>query len=469
MKVALAIIAISMLTLLLGCPLVLALDPSLDISQYGHTAWTGRDRFSVGAIFAMAQTPDGYLWLGSEFGLYRFDGVKPVVWQPPSGQQLPNKPYALLVARDGTLWIGTFEGLVSWNGAKLTSYPEIGPTFVTSLLEDREGTVWVSTYSSENVPARVCAIRAGNVQCEGNDGAFGSFVWSLAEDGSDSLWAGADSGVWRWKPGPPQRYAVPGMRVGDLLKSDGGRLLIGISGAGLKQLLANKLEPYPIHSATNRNALLADREVDSNKLLRDRDGGLWIGTHQRGLIHIHHDRTDVFTKADGLSGNIIAGLFEDREGTIWVSTNGGFDRFRDLPAVTISAKQGLSSDDASSVLASRDGSIWIGSHEGLNRWKNGNITIFSKSNGPPDGMVQCLFQSDRGKIWAFTDRGLAYYTEGNFVAVKGVPSEEVYSITGDNAGTLWLSGNRGLSQMRDQSLVAHYPWAELGRRTPAKI
>src|ERR1700751_1134051 len=164
MKVALAIIAIGAVTLLLGPDPALALDPSLDVSQYAHTAWTARDGFSVGAIFAMAQTPDGYLWLGSEFGLYRFDGVKPVLWQPPAGQQLPNKPYALVAARDGTLWIGTFEGLVSWSGGKLTYYPEIGKAFVTSLLEDRDGTVWVATFSSTVLPARVCAIRVGRVQ-----------------------------------------------------------------------------------------------------------------------------------------------------------------------------------------------------------------------------------------------------------------------------------------------------------------
>ena len=75
---------------------------------------------------------------------------------------------------------------------------------MTSLLEDHEGTVWVGTYSSDSLPARVCAIRSGSVQCYGEDGAFGSFVWSLCEDSSGTLWAGADSGLWRWKPGPPE-------------------------------------------------------------------------------------------------------------------------------------------------------------------------------------------------------------------------------------------------------------------------
>jgi signal transduction histidine kinase/ligand-binding sensor domain-containing protein len=470
MKPSLRLIIISTLTVLFGTVPLLALDTSLDVSQYGHNAWSARDGFSVGAIFAMAQTPDGYLWLGSEFGLFRFDGVHAVLWQPPAGQQLPNKPYALLLSRDGTLWIGTFEGLVSWNGGKLTFYPEIGPTFVTSLLEDHEGTVWVGTYSSTNLPARVCAIRAGNVQCEGNDGAFGSFVWSLAEDGSGSLWAAADSGVWRWNPGPPQRYTVPGMRVGDLLKSDGGRLLIGISGAGLKQLLANKLEPYPIHSATNRNLLLADRDVDSNKLLRDRDGGLWIGTHQRGLIHIHHGRTDVFSKADGLSGDISCSLFEDREGNVWFASSRGLDRFRELPVNTISAKQGLSSDYISSLVAGAEGSIWVGTHDGLTKWKNGQSTIFRKPNGLPDDFVNSLFVDKRGRVWvSFSKHRLSYFKDGRFVSVAGVPSDEVYCIAGDDKDNLWLSGNKGLSHMRGGHLVENFPWSAMGRRQQAKI
>ena len=111
---------------LAGCGSGFALNPSLDISQYGHNAWTVRDGFSVGTIFAMAQTPDGYLWLGAEFGLFRFDGIRSVPWQPPAGQHLPSAPYSLLVTRDGTLWIGTFAGLVSWNAGKLTRYPELG-------------------------------------------------------------------------------------------------------------------------------------------------------------------------------------------------------------------------------------------------------------------------------------------------------------------------------------------------------
>jgi PAS domain S-box-containing protein len=443
-----------------------ALNPSQEISQYAHTSWTVRDGYSLGAVFAMAQTPDGYLWLGAQFGLFRFDGVRFNLWQPPAGQQLPEKPYSLLVTRDGTLWIGTFAGLASWNGAELTQYPELDGLFVTSLLEDREGTVWAGILANQG---RLCAIRSGRAECYLEDGAFGTFVWSLAEDRSGALWAGADTGLWRWKPGPPKRYATPGMRLGDLSSADDGRVLVGLSGAGLRQIVGDKVELYPIHSPTNANALLQDRDVNSNKLLRDRDGGLWIGTHERGLIHVHNGRTDVFARSDGLSGNISCSLFEDREGNVWFASPRGLDRFRELPVTTISAKQGLSSDSATSVLAAADGSVWIATHDGLNRWKDGQITVFRKSSGLPDDVMQSLFEDYRGRIWVSTNHGLAYFEDGRFIAVKGVPSNEVYSITGDKAGNLWLSGNKGLSHLLEGRLVEHFPWSAMGRSQQAKV
>jgi signal transduction histidine kinase/ligand-binding sensor domain-containing protein len=465
------IAAFALGVLLGGSQSFFALNPNLDISQYAHTAWTIRDGFSVGATFAMAQTPDGYLWLGSGFGLYRFDGVHAVRWQPPAGQRLPSAPYSLLVTRDGTLWIGTFAGLVSWNGSKLTQYPEIGGRFVTSLLEDREGTVWAGMrpHASDPPGGQLCAIRSGHVQCYSENGAFGTFVWSLGEDNTGTLWLDAEAGVWRWKPGPPKRYATPGMRVGDLTTSSDGQLLIGIISAGLKQIVADKLEAFPINSATNRTALLSDRQVNSNKLLRDRNGGLWIGTSDRGLIHIHNGRTDVITESDGLSGDTSCSLFEDREGNVWFASSRGLDRFRDLPITTISMKQGLSSHSVTSLVAGVDGSIWVGSHDGLTRWRNGQATIFRKANGLPDDAIQSQFQDDRGLIWLYTDHGLAYCNHDRFVAVPDLPTKEVFSMTGDGAGDLWLSGDKGLLHMRDGRLVENFPWAVIGRQHQARV
>jgi signal transduction histidine kinase/ligand-binding sensor domain-containing protein len=465
--------AIALCVFLWGCTRSLALNPSLNISQYAHTSWRVRDGFSLGNIYAMAQTPDGYLWFGTEFGLVRFDGVRRVAWQPPAGQHLPDKgAYSFLVTRDGTLWIGTFNGLATWDGARLTRYPELDGKFVTSMLEDREGTVWAGLLgsTSDTPTGQLCAIRRGHAQCYLNEGAFGSFVWGLAEDSSGALWAGAESGLWRWKPGTPTHYPMPHVRISDLTKGDDGRPLIAVNGTGLQQFTGERVESYPLRAATDPKRLLRDRDVDSNKLLRDRDGGLWIGTVQHGLIHVHGGRADQFTKADGLSGDIVMSLFEDREGNIWVATTGGIDRFREFPAATISVKQGLSSDVITAVVASADGSIWVATYAGLTKWKDGQATIFRKSDGLPDDLVQSLFQDDRGQTWAtFAGHGLGYLKHERFVAVPGVPSTEVYSITGDKAGNVWLSGNRGLSHLLDGHLIEHFPWTALGRHQQAKV
>src|SRR5690348_12683712 len=102
------------------CPSVFALNPALDVSQYAHTPWKVRDGFPKGYVNSIAQTPDGYLWLGTEFGLVRFDGVEPAAWQPPPDQRLPsNNIHSLLASRDGTLWIGTLSGLASWKDGRL--------------------------------------------------------------------------------------------------------------------------------------------------------------------------------------------------------------------------------------------------------------------------------------------------------------------------------------------------------------
>ena len=465
--------AIALGVLLGGCQSFFALNPSLDISQYARTTWRVRDGFSLGNIFAMAQTPDGYLWFATEYGLVRFDGVRRVAWEPPSGQHLPNKgAYSLLVTRDGILWIGTFSGLARWDGARLTRYPDLDGNFVTSMLEDRKGTVWAGLLGgrSDTSSGQLCAIRSAHAQCYSNEGAFGSFVWGLSEDSSGALWAGAESGLWRWEPGPPKRYPMPQMRITDLTKGDNGRPLIAVSGAGLQQFAGEGVESYPLRDATDPKRVLRDHDVDSNKLLRDRDGGLWIGTVQHGLIHVHGGRADVFTKADGLSGDIVMSLCEDREGNIWVATTGGIDRFRELPATSISVKQGLSSDAVTAVVASSDGSIWVATYGGLTRLKDGKTTIFRKGSGLPADFVQSLFQDDREQTWAtFAGQGLGYLKDDRFVAVVGVPSTEVYSITGDNAGNVWLSGNRGLSHLRDGHLVEHFPWSVLGRHQQAKV
>src|SRR5580658_9310962 len=447
--------AYSTLILLAYCPCASALNPSLDINQYAHTAWTVRDGFFKGRIRAIAQTPDGYLWLGTEFGLLRFDGVRSVQWEPPAGEHLPSSYISsLLAARDGRLWIGTLEGLASWKDGKLVQYAELAGQGITPLLEDGEGTVWAG--GSASPTGRLCAIQSGSARCYGADGSLGSGLLSLYESNAGNLWAGAANGLWRWKPGPPKPYPMPSPEARALIDGDNGRLLISMPD-GIKQLVDGKAEAYPIPGV--------GPEFSPNRLLRDRDGGLWIGTTDRGLLHVHQGKTDLFTQSDGLSGEYIGSFYEDREGSVWVATVNGLDRFRDVAVPTISVKQGLSNATVWSVLAVRDGSVWLGTRDGLNRWNNGQITIYRKrSSGLPDD-ADSLFQDDRGRIWISTTGGFAYFENGRFIPVSAVPGGQVHSMAGDGAGNLWISlQDHGLFHLLQGSVVEQIPWARLGRK-----
>ncbi|MDH0865930.1 sensor histidine kinase [Mitsuaria sp. GD03876] len=441
-------------------------DPPLQASQYAHASWTARDGALLGLVFAMAQTPDGYLWVGGSFGLFRFDGLRFMPWRPPQGQSLPGNPYALLVSRDGTLWIGTFNGLASWDGKALRRYAPTDGGLVTSLLEDRDGTVWAGMLAN---PGQLCAVRDGAARCSEEGGRFGSFVWSLAEDGDGALWLGADSGLWRWRPGAPERFVMPGMRVGDLSTTADGQLLVGVRGAGLMRFERGRLVPYPVPRPTRPDDSVPDRELRSNKLLKSRDGGLWIGTEGHGILHLQDGQADTFTRADGLSGNIACSLFEDREGNLWYGSEKGVDRFHKLPVTTISVQQGLPNEGTKAVLATPDGSVWIATDEGLARTENGRFSVYRQRDGLPDARVQSLYQDAGGRLWVSTAGGLAYLAGERFVAVAGVPGKEVYSITGDDAGNLWLSGNEGLVRLRDGRFAGITPWQAFGRRQQAKV
>jgi signal transduction histidine kinase/ligand-binding sensor domain-containing protein len=452
--------------LLACCACAFALDPSLDISQYAHTAWRIRDGFTRGAINSIAQTPDGYLWLGTEFGLVRFDGVRAAPWQPPRDQQLPPGPiFSLLVSRDGALWIGA-KGLASWKNGKLTQHPELANQFIFALFEDSAGDVWVG---STGIPAgKLCSILKGSVHCYSPDGGFGMGVFALYEDRKGNLWAGVKDGVWRWKPGPPKFYSLPGEPNGikAISEDDDGALLLGWNDA-IYRFVDGKTEAYSRGGTS--------RQFRAQKTLRDRNGGLWIGTEVGGLVHMHQGRTDTFLPTDGLSGNGVTALFEDREGSIWISTLEGLDRFRDFAVGTFTVKQGLTNDLVGSVRADRDGSVWLGTYDGLNRWDHGQITIPETGSARRDGKLNgsngnSLFQDERGTIWVSTLRELGYLENGRFTSMNGVPGGNILSITQDTAGNVWVINEHvGLFRISPQNEVQQTPWLALGHEDHASV
>jgi len=451
--------ACATMILLAWCPCASALNPSLDINQYAHSAWTVREGFFKGRVFSIAQTPDGYLWLGTEFGLLRFDGVRTFQIPLPTGAHLPSDLISsLLVDRDGRLWIGTSKGLASWKDGKLSGYPVLAGHVVDALLQDRQGTVWASVRAQ--AAGWLCAIQGSSVHCNGEDGSFGLGILCLYEDRGGNLWAGANSGLWRWSPGPPKLYPIPDPEPRGLIEGDNGTLLIAMHG-GIRQLVSGKAEAYPLPGVAGYFNPISE--------LRDRDGGLWISTGDRGLLHLHQGRTDRFDQSDGLSSNAAGRLYEDREGNIWAATANGLDRFRDFAVPTISVKQGLFNAAVRTLLAATDGSVWLGTGDGLNRWNNGQITIYSKPrSGSAEGGVGSLFQDVHGRIWVSTLRGVAYFDHGRLTQVSGVADLIAYSISADESGTLWISGRtQGLLRLFAGSVAERIPWARLGHREAA--
>ena len=438
-----------------------ALDPSLDVSQYAHTAWKIRDGFTEGPIQAIAQTPDGYLWLGTESGLLRFDGVRAVPWQPP-GEHLPSNVAALMVTHDGTLFIGTLKGLATWKDSRLTHYPEVAGQGILMFRQDRHGTVWFGEVGS----GRLCAVQAAKVQCE-RDERFGRWVLAVYEDRAGNLWITTQTGLWRWKPGPPERYAYPPLttEANDLIEDDSGRILLAANGGSVPRLQGDKLERHPVPGINPASR--------PSRFLRTSDGSLWISTYD-GLVHLHQGKADVFGLADGLSGNPYV-IFEDREGSVWVSTSGGLDRFREYTFPLVSTKQGLSNPLAWGILATADGSIWVATANGLNRWHDGRITYYGKSPVPPhdrrtsvpllETVARSLGVDDRGRPWAAITDGVVYFEGGRFIRVPGLPGGNVGAFAPDGFGNMWVSlHDVALFYRAAGGAVERFPWNQLGQQ-----
>jgi ligand-binding sensor domain-containing protein len=463
---SLGILGLLLPSLLFVCPCAVALNPALDVSQYAHTAWKMRDGFVKGPIEAIAQTPDGYLWLGTDYGLMRFDGVRAVPWQPPPNQSLPSTYIAgLLASRDGTLWIGTLKGLASWKDGKLTLYPDAGERPIFRMVEDREGTVWAGELAFPH-SGTLCAIGHGGVRCYGGDGTFGPGVFGLFEDHKGNLWVGVKDGVWRWNAGSAKFFSLPGNVNGiQCLGEDAdGALLVGWKG-GLYELIEGGTKRYSLQGSVPKFGGLS--------LVRDRDGSIWIPTPRKGVVHINQRRVDTFSLNDGLSSDFATTIFEDREGNIWAGTTAGLDRFHDLAVATFSVKQGLSSSTVVSVLADADGGVWVGTFEGLNRVKNGQVMIGETGGGKRDGKINgqnphSIFQDGRGRVWITTKREVGYLEGGRFVSALSFPDDQTLAIAGDKMGNLWVGHQeQGLSRIPPQGEVKRMPWADLVHKDDA--
>lgn len=309
------------------------LDPSRRISQYGHTVWRTEDGV-VNATSPMTQTTDGYIWVTTQNGLARFDGVSFVSWTPPRDIAFQLRHLTtLLGARDGSLWIGTSSGLGRWKDGHFRSYSKPGERWgIFSAIEDHSGRVWVTRYHLSTGEGAICETLDQGLHCYGqSDGVPLRYGLGLAEDSQGNFWIGSEY-LCRWKPGSTcESYFKPAVDDIEVVAAGPSQAVWAVASrpgrvGGLQVFSAGKWTPY---SAPGFDGSTVGVQV----ILTDRDGSLWVGTEKQGLYRIYNETVDHYGPADGLSGHQVADLFEDREGNLWVTTDGGMDMFRFAGAV----------------------------------------------------------------------------------------------------------------------------------------
>jgi ligand-binding sensor domain-containing protein len=234
-----------------------ALDPTSHISQYGHTVWRVQDGYFGSQPFAIAQTTDGYIWVGTRDGLFRFDGMQFVRWSSPSGDKLPSSFVSSLIgAQDGSLWIGTDGGLARLVNNRVVTYPSLAGWSVSSLMQDREGRIWIDRYRSSDKTHPLCQVLDAGVRCYGKeDGvdAFGS--GPLMQDDAGDLWIGSSTTLVKWRSGSSQVYRPKSLMsnegqegIAGLVAAPDGNLWAGLSvsghGGGLQEMVDGALKPF---------------------------------------------------------------------------------------------------------------------------------------------------------------------------------------------------------------------------------
>jgi len=407
------------LALLLQPTVVVAAQAPADfrsIAEFHHTAWTS-EQGAPSDMYAMAQTPDGWLWLGGPRGLFRFDGeqFEPVAIEGGRPDQ-PIGVSALLAEESGDLWVGHVYGGMSHLGAKSVQYygaAEGVPDPVGSLVRDAQGVLWVGT---TNGLLRFDGSRAHAVGTE--SGFTDPSVISMLCDHLGTLWIAGLDNVYRVRAGGQLVE-----RVGIELHGSGAELLESMD---RRVWYADDTGAHllPDQTAGPTRSVHANARKARSRLF-DREGHLWTGGRfgvsrysvpERAEDIVFKDSLVTnFSSKQGLTETLAHTLLEDVEGNIWAVTPAGIDRFRHTNVRRIALQPGAPEKMSSAALAAADGgAVWLGEHHG----SEGGVW-------PSDG------------LWLF---------DGAFARVVPHVIKEVTAAQRDVSGTLWVGGSQGLWQ-----------------------
>ena len=430
--------ALSLLSALLASSPAKALDPAKAITQYRHEVWKTREGLPQSSAEVLVQSRDGYVWIGTQEGLARFDGVRFVVFDRASTPELRhNRILALLEDRRGRLWIGTEGGgLTVLQDGRFRTFGRadgLASDIVRALAEDVEGTLWIGTEAGlQSRDDRSFTAWADS------DGISAGAVRSLVVDAAGTLLAGTAQGLVR-RSG--RRFVPAGIRevVQSLHAAADGTIFAGTA-HGLRILREGRIETLGPADGLPGEVV--------NCVLRDRRGTVWIGT-SGGLARWTGGRVSTFTPAQGLSNGNVLALLEDREGTLWVGTqDGGLNKLSDASFTPWGVREGLSADVTWAIFVDRDGAVWSGTDSaGVNVRRGERVTTIGTGDGLAAPGVQAIWQHPDGSVWLGTrGGGVSIVRSGKVVRTirkaGGLASDSICTITGTRDGSVFL-GSRG--------------------------
>ena len=469
-------------------------SPAKALSQYVHQVWRDDGGLPQNTVRAILQSHDGYLWVGTEEGLGRFDGVRFTVfdksntaafedghsieslYEDPQGTlwistsnagliryadghfssftaggALISKSISVVFQDDaGDLWIGTRdEGLFSIRDDRLTRYTTkngLASDHVTTLYQDRTGRFWIGTSDGLNrfADGTITAMEPGNASQP-------LFVMTLYEDPAGIFWVGTRHGLHQVEDDVlrPFDSGTP-WTAGDIRavwEDDEGSLWIGTKGGGLGRYRDGHLETFSEQDGLSHDWVLT--------LYPDREGSLWIGTEGGGLNRLWDSKFSAYTTREGLPDDMVMTVFEDREGSLWIGTDGGgLSRLKDGQLTTFTTDDGLSSNIVSTIYQNRRGTLWVGTiGGGLNRLENGVFTTFTTKDGLISDAIYVVHAGSEGSLWIGTDAGVSRLRNGRFVnytKADGLDGDYIASIYEDRAGDVWIGTfYAGMVRLRD--------------------
>jgi signal transduction histidine kinase/ligand-binding sensor domain-containing protein/DNA-binding response OmpR family regulator len=444
----------------------LALNPALQPTQYVFDNWQIADGLPQSTVQALARTPDGYLWVGTQEGLARYDGARFAVFEPGNESAIPNKDItALHIDKTGKLWIGTRSGLAVFEHDRFRPGPqggELARGFIRAIGESSNGHIWIGTETG------VTEIAGDTVRAfDASDGLIDGRVRALEPGADGALWVGTLSGLQRFDGRRFETIALrstPGSEpVMSLLADPDGALWIGTGSGALYRLRGRSLEMI---SAGGRlgSAIRA--------MIRDRDGNLWLAPRNGGLVRWRDGEfsrlaTGMFAAAD------VRALLEDNEGSLWIGSAGlGLLRLHDGKFVTAGEPEGLSGNLAWTIVPRRAGGVWVGSDGGLSSYVEGKFNHIDGPRGRQNAWVRAVVEDRGGNLWVGAEGTGVYRREPSgattiFDSSSGLSGDSVNALLEDRAGRIWVGTNEGLDMIEHDAVVSMQ--SKLDASTPSAV